>query len=71
MEQTAPGVYRNPEHKKQIQAIFRSMEIDPEYFNEWERNFLRSIDRSLSWGGTMTPEQSKAFTKLHQKHLKR
>lgn len=66
-----PGAYKNPEQKKQIDAIRRSMEIDPEYFSAWEREFLRSVDSKLAWGCILSDAQAKAFTKLHQKCLKR
>lgn len=45
------------ELSEKIGKIRRSMELDPEYFNEWDKDFLESVDRQLEYGRPLSDKQ--------------
>jgi hypothetical protein len=51
-----------------IKQVLRTMEIDPEYFNEWEKQFVKSLDKQKF---PASDKQIKAFDAIFEKHQKR
>lgn len=61
------GSDRDKRDRYRIEQLDRDMDIDPEYYTGWEKDFVRSVKRTIAF----TLPQSNTIDNLWKKHLKR